>query len=90
MTDEARARSSMGHRIAAISYARDRLECTCGEVMAAWRGVAWAEHRRRVGLRTVTVGQSIGKRRWNDRGAPTIATATPFNPRQQPKVEAGR
>lgn len=53
----------LGHRIAAISYALDVLDCTCGESMSAKGGIAWSEHRRAVGLRTPTVSQSIGKRR---------------------------
>lgn len=52
-----------GHRIAELSYRLNRLICTCGAVMAARPdGEAWREHRRDVGLRSKSIGGTIGKR----------------------------
>ncbi len=51
------------HRIADISYSRDRLVCTCGEVMRADPlARAWDRHRRELGLKVQTIGQTIGRR----------------------------
>lgn len=49
---------NLGHRIAEISYSRDRLECTCGEVMHAnARDGDWNDHRRALGLAVKNVNR---------------------------------
>lgn len=51
----------IGHRIADLSYQENRLDCTCGATMTA-NEQDWRDHRRDLGLKVVTVGQSIGRR----------------------------
>lgn len=51
------------HRIAAIDYSEDRLECSCGAVMRAAGAVEYRAHRVAVGAPSLTLSTAYGKGR---------------------------